>query len=129
MERIASTYLGTIHLGFALAILVGGATRFPPPTYQPLLDATGGHVWPYGVLYLLSGILLTVGRVPLVRLIGALLGILANSTFAGLFLTAVLIYPEAGATAWWAYFAFATQSACLAALIWTHRRPRETQGG
>jgi hypothetical protein len=129
MERIAAAYLGMIHAGFGVAILVGGAIRFPPPTYKPLLDLSNGHVWPYGVVYLASGILLTLGQGPLVRMAGAIVGIVANSCFAALFLVAVLMFPDAGATAWWAYFAFATQSAALAALIWTHRRPRVRREG
>ncbi|MEO1960874.1 MAG: hypothetical protein ABGW82_07870, partial [Paracoccus sp. (in: a-proteobacteria)] len=72
MERIVTMYLGVIHLGFGLSVLVGGAIRFPPPTYAPLLDLTGGYVWPYGVLYLSSGILLTQPGGYWVRMSGAI---------------------------------------------------------
>lgn len=129
MERIAAAYLGMIHAGFGIAILVGGAVRFPPPTYQPLLDATDGQVWPYGLTYLASGVLLIGGHHLVTRMSGAILGIVANSCFAALFLVAVIMFPDAGATAWWAYFAFATQSAALAALMWTHRRSLGTREG
>ena len=120
VERAACSYLGAIHLGFALCVLVGGAIRFPPPTYAPLLESTGGHVWPYGALFALSGLALLSGRHG-ARMAGAALGVLANSAFAGLFLVAVFRYPDAGATAWWAYFVFASHSAILAALAWRHR--------
>lgn len=128
VERLASVYLGCIHLGFGLLIMLGGAIRFPPPTYQPLLDLTVGHVWPYGLAYLTSALFLIGGHGHLSRMVGAIVGILANSCFAALFLVAVFMYPDAGATAWWAYLAFATQSAALAALMWTHRGSRNREG-
>lgn len=120
VERLITTYLGLINLGFALAVLVGGATRFPPPTYRPLLDATGGHVWPYGILFALSALGL-LSWSAIAHLVGAILGIIAHSTFAALFLVAAVHYPDAAATAWWAYLAFASQSATCAALVWGHR--------
>lgn len=130
VERIGSVYLGLIHMGFALAILVGGAIRFPPPTYKPLLDLTGGTVWPYGLLYGSSAILLIAGMRWQMRALGAFLGIIANSTFSALFLVAVLMFSDAAATAWWAYFGFATLSAALLGLIWTHRpRRRDDRKG
>lgn len=128
MERIAAAYLGVVHLGFGVLILAGGAIRFPPPTYKPLLDLTEGQVWPYALAYLTSGLLLTLARGARLRLAGAIVGIGANSCFAALFLVAVFMFPTAGATAWWAYLVFASQSAALAALMWTHRRPRHCEG-
>lgn len=119
-ERLVATYLGVINAGFAVIILIGGAVRFPPPTYRPLLEATNGQVWPYGVLFGLSAVGL-LGRSWASRLTGAALGIVAHSTFAALFLVAVLSFPDAGATAWWAYLVFASQSAACAGLVWTHR--------
>lgn len=127
VERLACMYLGIIHLGFGVLIGLGGVTRFPPPTYQPLLDLTHGHVWPYGAAYLTSGLLLLGGQ-SWTRMTGAATGILANSSFAALFLVAVFKYPTAGATAWWAYLTLASQSAALAALMWTHRGPRRREG-
>lgn len=119
-ERLVASYLGVINAGFALTIIIGGAIRFPPPTYRPLLNATNGEVWPYGVLFGLSAFGLLGGSWT-VRLVGAVLGIAAHSTFAALFLVAVLSFPDAGATAWWAYLVFASQSAACAGLVWTHR--------
>ena len=129
VERIGSVYLGLIHLGFSLAVIVGGAIRFPPPTYAPLLDLTGGHVWPYGLLYGTSAVLLIAGTCWWVRALGALVGIVANSTFSALFLVAVFMFSDAAATAWWAYFGFATLSAALLGLIWTHRPRRNDDSG
>lgn len=129
MERIASAYMGVINLGFAICILAGGVTRFLTPTYRPLLQLTDGSVWPYGVLYLTSGLLLMAGW-HLVRIIGAAFGILAHSSFSALFLVAVIQFPQAGATAWWAYLAFASQSAALATLGWmTWRENRSRREG
>lgn len=125
VERIVSVYLGIINLGFGVAIIVGGAVRFPPPTYAPLLEATGGQVWPYAALYLASGILLVGGHSTIPRVIGAAFGVAANSTFTALFLVAVVQFDNAGGTAWWAYLAFSTMNAALAALMWTHRASRK----
>lgn len=128
VERLITAYLGAINLGFAIIILVGGAHRFPPPTYEPLLHATGGSVWPYGVLFGLSALGLLC-RHHHGRMVGAVLGIAAHSTFASLFLVAAVKYPEAAATAWWAYLAFATQSATCAGLMWCHRVRRRSPIG
>lgn len=122
VERLMCAAMSVVNMGFAVSILVGGVIRFPPPTYEPLLQATGGHVWPYGLLYLVSGLLLA----PVVssfwfRLLGAALGVVANSAFTALFLVAVLKFPDAGATAWWAYLVFSTANASLGAIMWTHR--------
>lgn len=120
VERLLTVYLGVINGGFALAVLVGGAIRFPPPTYAPLLAATGGQVWPYGVLFMVSSIGL-LAQPYWARMIGAVFGIVAHSTFAGLFLVAVIQFPDAAATAWWAYLVFSSQSAACAGLMWCHR--------
>jgi hypothetical protein len=121
IERYLTVYLGVINAGFATIVLVGGANRFPPPTYEPLLDMTGGEVWPYGVLFGISAIGL-LGRGYWSRMVGCAFGIVAHSTFAALFLVAVLRFPDAAATAWWAYLAFASQSATCAGLMWFHRK-------
>lgn len=128
MEQMASRYLGVIHAGFGFLILVGGAVRFPPPTYRPLLDATNGHVWPYSVLFLASALPLLFARTWFPRVVGCGIGVLANSTFSALFLVALLTFSDAAATAWWAYFAFATLSATLGGLIVCHRPRRDRRG-
>lgn len=122
IERVLTIYLGAINAGFAACVFIGGAIRFPPPTYQPLLGMTHGHVWPYGVLFTLSAMGL-LSRRYWTRIAGCVFGVLAHSTFSGLFLVAVLTFPDAAATAWWAYLAFATQSAACGGLMWLHRRP------
>jgi hypothetical protein len=123
VERLVTSYLAVINAGFALCVFVGGAIRFPPPTYAPLLGATDGHVWPYGVLFTLSAIGL-ISRTYVTRLVGCAFGVAAHSTFAGLFLVAVLSFPDAAATAWWAYLVFASQSAACAGLMWFHHARR-----
>lgn len=128
MERIGTAFLGLVATGFGFIILIGGAVRFPPPTYQPLLEATGGRVWPYAVLYLSSGFLLILGHRLVTKMIGAALGVVAHSVFSALFLVAVFLFPEAGATAWWAYASFATANAALGALMWTHRKRPNREG-
>lgn len=123
IERALTLYLGVINAGFAVTIFIGGAIRFPPPTYRPLLDMTGGQVWPYGVLFAISAIGL-LARGYAWHMVGCVFGVLAHSTFAALFLVAVLSFPDAAATAWWAYFAFASQSAACGGLMWFHHGGR-----
>lgn len=121
--RLLTRTQGLVNLGFAAAVLVGGVIRFPPPTYAPLLGLTGGRVWPYGVLFAISAAgLLAPWYWP--RMIGVAAGIVVHSTFSALFLAAILIYPNAGATAWWAYLVFSAQSGVVGGLVWVdnHRR-------
>lgn len=47
------------HVGLGIAILVGGISRFPAPTYTPHLELTNGEVWPWGVAILLSSLAMT----------------------------------------------------------------------
>lgn len=124
VERIVTVYLGVISAGFAASILAGGAIRFPPPTYQPLLDATGGAAWPYGMLYLASALALLAPQ-RIAHLTGALAGFVAHSIFSGLFIVALIKYPAAGSTAWWAYGAFASAYFAVFILLVTHPTPRE----
>lgn len=128
VERIMSLFQGVAALGFGCVILMGGAVRFPPPTYAPLLTLTRGQVWPYAVLFLVAGVLLVWGRTPVLKMVGYAFGILAYSAFAGLFLVAVIRYPDAGSTAWWAYALFAVQSASMAAFTWLFRKRADVGG-
>lgn len=128
IEKFVAGLLGIINIGFGVAVLGGGAVRFPPPTYEPLLRFTGDQVWPYGLVFLFSGVamLLPEWRV---RFGGVVASVLIHDVFASLFLVAVVRFADAGGTAWWAYFCFGAQSAILAALIWWHRMRGSVGGG
>lgn len=115
-HRVAATALGVTHVLFGLAILIGGAVRFPPPTYTPLLEFTNGHVWPYGATFLASGVLLLIHKVCSVAL-GCLLGAIITNLWAALFLKAVFDSPDAGATATVAYGGYALLDCVLLGLI------------
>lgn len=128
VERVMSLFQGVAALGFAAVIFLGGVTRFPPPTYQPLLDATDGYVWPYACAFLVAGSMLVGATTPAWKIAGYAVGVLAYSMFAGLFLVAVIKYPNAGSTAWWAYALFALQAATLAAFTWLFRARGDTGG-
>lgn len=125
IEKFCTGFLGMVHVGFGVSILAGGAMRFPPPTYDPLLRFTDGQVWPYGLLFFVAGILMFFPGWR-TRFAGLAAGVVACDTFAALFLVAVVKFPDAGGTAWWAYFCFGSQASILAALVWAHR-PRRTR--
>lgn len=47
-----------INAGLAFAILSGGAARFPPPSYLPLVEYTNNNVWIWGVIIGLAAFLM-----------------------------------------------------------------------
>lgn len=101
-----------IHASLATAILVGGAMRFPPPTYQPLLDMTHGHAWPWAIGIGLSAILMLAHNQQ-VNMVGTFIGMVWMYMFASMFAVAVAEYPDAGATAPVAYFGLGLLNAIL----------------
>lgn len=72
------------HTGLGVAILVGGAARFPLPTYKPLLELTGGDVLPWGVSILVSALLMTLHGW-WVNMVGLGIGLGWMSTFSTMF--------------------------------------------
>lgn len=100
-ERILAQWVTNViigvHIGLGFAILAGGATRFTPPTYQPLLDLTSDKVWIWAVWILFSAVLIMT-PFKWINAIGLWLGMFWHFTWAGLFLVAVNNYPIAGAT-------------------------------
>lgn len=114
--------LNLIALG--LAILVGGPNRFPFPTYQPLLDMTGGEVWPWSAWAVTSGTLMCVPR-PHVRTVGLVAGFLWSNMFAAMFTVALVRYPNAGSTAPFPYLTISVITVVLIAHYVATCRRRE----
>jgi O-antigen/teichoic acid export membrane protein len=112
--------MGIINLMLGVTTLIGGAERFPPPTYAELLRLTNGSVVPYGLAFVLSGVLM-IQRDIRVQLVGCAVGVVVHNVFAALLLTAILRYSDAGSTAWVAY-GYAALNACAAGLIWSYWR-------
>lgn len=101
-----------VHVALGMAILVGGSTRFPYPTYQPLVDLTNGHIWIWGVWILgAAGLMTLPTRWP--QILGLWLGMAWQIMWCALFSVAVLEYPTAGGTAAIAYGGFAFIDAAL----------------
>ena len=85
------------HAALGVAILVGGAERFPFPTYQPLLDLTDGQVWPWGFSILASAFAMAV-QGWWINMIGLGIGLLWMNLFSTMFFAAYK-YEQAGSTA------------------------------
>ncbi len=121
IEHMAAVHLALIHVGLGTTIIAGGPLRFPPPTYDVLLGITGGRAWPYGMIFIITGIILTISH-PKAIFIGHVVGIIAFNVFAALFFVAMLRSPTAAATAWWAYFALGTIHGFNLALMMVRRK-------
>ena len=82
----------------AMAILAGGTTRFPFPTYQPLLELSDGHAWPWGVSIGAAAILLAVHN-RVANFVGLALSFLWMNLFSAMFAVAIVQYPAADSVA------------------------------
>jgi hypothetical protein len=101
-----------LHGGLGVAVIVGGVQRFSPPTYSPLVDLVDGHTWVWGVWIMASaGLMMVPHRWP--QMIGLWVGMLWHWLWCVMFAKAVVLYPDAGATAGLAYGAFAMICAAL----------------
>lgn len=101
-----------VHIGLGTAVIVGGADRFPFPTYQPLIDMVNGEVWIWGLWILLaSGLMIIPTRWP--QVVGLWMGMVWHIMWCVAFSMAVVEYPNAGATAAVAYGGFALLDAAL----------------
>lgn len=123
--RSATHAMGVINLALGVSVIVGGAIRFPPPTYEPLLALTNGKAWPYGLLFCLSGILMMNRRLKVLE-IGTTVGLVAHNLFAAMFLVAVVRFNDAGGTAWVAYAGYAALHSMALGFI-MNRRSRDEE--
>lgn len=90
--------IAVTHIILGVAILFGGVEHFPFPTYQPLLDMTGGAVWPWGDTIIIAGIAMLIPNNWL-NLLGLVLGFFWMNLFSAMFLIALVQYEGAGSTA------------------------------
>lgn len=113
---IANIMVG-VHLGLGLAVLVGGAYRFPYPTYQPLIDMVHGKTWIWG-LWILAAACLALIPTQWPQIVGFWIGMFWQILWGVAFTIAIVEYPTAGATAAVAYWGFAAiDAALLVALV------------
>lgn len=107
-----TTIMIMIHIGLAMAIIAGGVERFSVPSYEPLITYTGGHVWLWGVVMLVSAFLMgTPFRWP--NIIGLWIGMSWHICWMSCFTIAALRYETAAATPIPAYGGFAMICAAL----------------
>lgn len=86
-----------IHVGLALAILIGGKPRFSLPSYEPLVSYTGGNVWIWGV-WIGASALFMASPIKGVSVIGLWLGMCWHIIWMSCFTIAVVNYATAAAT-------------------------------
>lgn len=111
--------LGFIHVMLGVATIAGGPERFPAPSYTAMLDFAGARVWPYGILWIVGGILMFLRTRP-VRMIGVGIVVIISNLWASLFAVAAFQDPDAAYTPVAAYGGYGLINAVLFALMWTH---------
>lgn len=107
-DAVYAAYMAIVFANSALSmgILAGGDARFPYPTYQPLLDLTNGHVWPWGASIGIAAIFMAVHS-RYANLFGLALSFAWYNLFSAMFAVAIVQYDTAGATAPVPYLALA----------------------
>lgn len=119
--RMMVNVLGLIHVILGVVILVGGSSRFPAPTYTPLVNFVSGNIWLYGMAFVLAGGLMLAHKLGGV-ITGLAMGWLLMDMWAALFLYAVIEFPNAGATAFVAYGGYALMDVIFMVKIHLYRR-------
>lgn len=99
-DVVAAVYrtVAAVDAALAMAILAGGDARFPIPTYQPLLEITGGSSWPWGISIGIAAFLIMVHS-RYANLLGLAISFLWLNLISAMFITAIIQFPEAGSTA------------------------------
>ena len=130
-EVLICRVLGIIHIALGAAVFVGGAIRFPPPTYTPLLGLLDNQVWPYGVLWSSAGLFMLLSRSRWKQMVGLFISILITNLWAALFAVAAYQFPTAGLTASVAYGGYGLLSGVLLGFMLVHsgRDWLEERGG
>lgn len=116
VENAVCWALGPIHIALGIAVLLGGPKRFPPPTYEYVLAFTGGESWPYGIMWITAGIMMTFGR-GWFRYLGVGVAIFICNLWAALFLVAAFKNPNAAFTATIAYGGYGLLNGLLFAMM------------
>lgn len=119
-EDVVCRALGAIHTGLGLAVFIGGAVRFPAPTYTPLLELTSGNVWPYGFFWILAGLVMLAARRRWEQMVGLVCSIFITNLWCVLFAWAAFRYDTAGLTASVAYGGYGMLSSILLGFMVVH---------
>jgi len=132
MERVFCKALGVIHALLGVAVILGGLARFPPPSYTPLIDVSGGNIWIYGTVWLGGGLVMMFGPSTRIRLVGVGLSVVLSNIWAALFAWAAWSYPNATFTATVAYGGYGLLNTMLFVFMVSHnpkwRAWRRTHG-
>lgn len=119
-EDLVCRVLGVVHVGLGLAVFSGGAIRFPPPTYTPLLELTNGVVWPYGIFWISAGLIMLSARKRWEQVLGLVCSIFITNLWSVLFAWAAIKYDTAGLTASVAYGGYGLLSGLLLGFMVVH---------
>jgi hypothetical protein len=92
-----TTVMIMVHFGLGIAILVGGVERFSLPSYQPLLTFTNDGYWVWGVVILISSILMSMPFRKM-NILGLWIGMVWHSIWMACFIIAVIHYPTSAST-------------------------------
>lgn len=101
-----------VHFGLGIAIIVGGLERFSLPSYAPLIDYTNGNTWIWGVLIILSAILMST-PFRWANIAGLWIGMVWHIIWTACFAISSIHYPTAAATPIPAYGGLAMICAAL----------------
>lgn len=92
-----TTIIILVNVGLGSMILAGGVDRFAPPSYNPLVDLSGGRTWVWGVWILLSGMLITTPfRWP--NIVGLWLSLFWHTIWMACFVVAIINFDNAVST-------------------------------
>lgn len=112
LSQWITTIMIMVNIGIGMAILAGGASRFPPPSYRPLLAYTDGRVWLWGLVITLAALLMgTPFR--WANIVGLWISMFWHIVWMACFTIAALHYSSAAVTPIPAYGGFAMFSAAL----------------
>ena len=98
--------LGSIHIGLATSIIVGGEQRFKNPSLRPLYHLVDGQVWVWGFWIFVSGILI-ISPFKTGEVIGLWLGMCWHFFWMACVTVAVIRIQNAAATTIPVYGGFA----------------------
>lgn len=101
-----------VHWGLGIAILAGGRLRFSLPSYEPLIDLVAGNVWIWGVIIIVSAVLMMT-PFKWLNCAGLFIGLLWMNMWVALFAIALINFSSAAATPVVAYAGFAMIDAAL----------------
>jgi hypothetical protein len=92
-----TTIVIMVNIGLGSVILVGGVDRFAIPSYNPLIDYSGGHTWIWGIWIIFAAMLISSPfRWP--NVIGLWLSMFWHLIWMACFTIAMINFPMAVTT-------------------------------